>query len=124
MKNMNFTPADVVAAYQKTGLKPVFGTWGDGIHCGCALTVYCAAQGVRLEGIQEIDVYDIVDFFAEKLDVSSRQIEAFVRGYDQNQPTSAEQRPGLSQAYVLGKQCHSVVREAYQESFINPTIHR
>ena len=86
----------VKAAYEKTGLRPRSGTWGDGVTCGCPALVVAIASGVRVDCMdrthplrlsESLDAPMSLDSLAGVLDVSVNALGAFTAGFDGEGPS-------------------------------------
>lgn len=78
------TPEEVVEAYRKLGIKPVFGIWGrqEGGECGCALTAMVANKvgfNTALNGIYGQSYTFIRDTLQ---DYDEDYLYGFVHGFD------------------------------------------
>lgn len=74
----------VLAAYQKTGIKPVCGVWTESLEgtCGCALVaLVCAIPGVP-KPADLLKVKDTEDTIARLLKISKTDVQNFIRGFD------------------------------------------
>jgi hypothetical protein len=98
---MKITPEVVLEAYKKTGMKPVFGSWGNGITCGCALTAVARTVDPHTN-LSDVD--RIPDWIYKTLDLDHAWADHFITGFDNGWGGD------INEAYNLGRECREVLK--------------
>lgn len=111
------TPASVVEAFKKTGLKPIFQEYGDAVSCGCALTALARTIDPELgDKFSSLDMVPVAKILRETLDMDRGDMSQFIDGFDtyaqlNSHPLAAPSR--LSEMYILGMQCRDAVKAEF-----------
>lgn len=108
------TPEEVISTYEKTGLRPVSGKWGDGKTCGCVITALAAATldektfDVFLSRISKFSpVYDV-------LNIDVKDLINFIRGFNDDFPLPERD---YNACYDAGKRVREAVEQHFQMDF-------
>lgn len=126
VEKIEFTPEELVEAYKRTGIVPIFESWGerrdiDGENdklCACAVTAVLADK-FGLDKVDEllegIDLHGTV-VPAKMLGWTKDETEWFIQGYDDGEIPEWRRRTYTKEKlewYDFGAECSSAVIEAF-----------